>query len=213
LWEDAGKKIEVQYQDLSTPLSLAGFVAEIHPLLPERHSPLNRNGTGNQGHLFALPPRAGRMLLGRIGVDQSSAVEETIPLATVDATERRALALSRIGQGRYRESLMEIWDGWCGVTDLDLPLLLRASHIKPWRDSDNRERLDPYNGLLLSPSFDAVFDVGLITFADDGRAVLSAELTPSQIVELGIDSAARITRLQERHRSYLDHHRVHVFSR
>ena len=55
---------------------------------------------------------------------------------------------------------MRLWGGRCAVTGLDLPLLLRASHIKPWRDSDNRERLDPYNGLLLSPSYDAAFDWG-----------------------------------------------------
>jgi hypothetical protein len=95
---------------------------------------------------------------------------------------------------------------------LDIPILLRASHINPWRDSDNRERLDPYNGLLLSPAYDATFDAGLITFADDGGVLLAAKLTRSQIGSLGLSPAARIAGLHAKHREYLGHHRREVFS-
>jgi hypothetical protein len=84
---------------------------------------------------------------------------------------------------------MRYWGGQCAVTGLDIPVLPRASHIKPWRDSNNRERLDPYNGLLLSPSYDAAFDAGLIAFADDGAVVLTGQLTLSQIDRLGRDIA------------------------
>jgi hypothetical protein len=215
LWEEAGKRIDVEYRDLSAPLAIAGVVAEVQPLLPERYSPLNRFGTGNQGYLFSLPPRVGRLLLERIGGSELEAatdvIAEGVSHAVKDATERRAVVLSRIGQGQFRESLMGLWGGRCAVTGLDLPLLLRASHIKPWRDSDNRERLDVYNGLLLSPSYDAAFDVGLVTFADDGRMVLSSELTASRIEGLGVNPAARIVGLHDQHRDYLDHHRRSVF--
>jgi hypothetical protein len=215
LWEDAGKRIEVEYQDLATPLTIAGVIADLQPLMAERYSPINRNGTGNQGYLFALPPRAGRFLLDRIDqVKQeisADAVEDGIVHAVKDSTERRALVLSRIGQGQFRDSLMRMWGGRCAVTGLDILALLRASHIKPWRDSDNRERLDPNNGLLLSPSYDAAFDSGLISFGDDGGVILSADLRPPRIERLGIDSVARIVGLRDGHRGYLDYHRRDVF--
>jgi hypothetical protein len=215
LWEDEGKRVDVEYLDLSDPLIIAEVVAELQPLMPDRYAPLNRFGTGNQGYLFALPPRAGRLLLDRIeahGPGQAAvAVEEGISKAVVDATERRALVLSRVGQGRFREALLSLWGGRCAVTGLDLPLLLRASHIKPWRDSDNQERLDVYNGLLLSPTYDAAFDAGLVTFADDGRMVLSSELTTFRVERLGISPAAQVVGLQGRHREYLGYHRRNVF--
>ena len=113
VWEDAGKKVEVEYLDLSVPLVIAGVVPELQPLLPERYSPLTRFGTGNQGYLFALPPRVGRFLLERIGVEQSDfmtdPVVEGISRVVKDATERRALVMSRIGQGQFREALMVFW--------------------------------------------------------------------------------------------------------
>ena len=215
LWEDAGKRVDVEYRDLTDPLTIAAIVAELQPLMPERYAPLNRFGTGNQGYLFALPPRAGRLLLDRIDAVQPreavEAIEEGISRAVAASTERRALVLSRVGQGQFRDSLIDFWGGRCAVTGLDIPLLLRASHIKPWRDSDNCERLDPYNGLLLSPAYDATFDSGLISFEEDGRAMLSAELTHPRVERLGIRPSARIEGLQERHQEYLGHHRRNVF--
>jgi hypothetical protein len=211
LWEDAGKKVDVEYQDLTAPLTIAGVVAELQPLLPERYSPLNRFGTGNQGYLFALPSRVGRLLLERIGTGQPDVIAEGVSHAVKDTTERRALVLSRLGQGQFRESLMSLWGGRCAVTGLDLPVLLRASHIKPWRDADNRERLDPYNGLLLSPAYDAAFDAGLIAFSEDGRMILSSELTPSRVERLGINPGVRIVGIHDRHRAYLGYHRRDVF--
>jgi hypothetical protein len=210
-WDDEGRKIDVEYEDVKPELSIAEVVADIQPLLPQKYSPLNRKGTGNQGYLLPLPPGVGRLLLGRIAVEQPNIVEDGISDGTGDATERRALILSRIGQGRFRDSLISLWGGRCAVTGLDAALLLRASHIKPWRDPDNRERLDPYNGLLLSPCYDAAFDAGLIAFADDGAVVFSDELLPSQVDQLGICSAARIKRLDYEHRAYLRYHREQVF--
>jgi predicted restriction endonuclease len=65
-----------------------------------------------------------------------------------------------------------------------------ASHIKPWRASDNTERLDTYNGLLLLPNLDKAFDLGFITFTERGRIIVSNQLEESG--KLGIDSGMRI---------------------
>lgn len=84
------------------------------------------------------------------------------------ATQTEALAQQRLGQARYRAALMALWNGACALTGVDIPELLRASHAKPWSDASDRERLDPFNGLLLEVRFDQLFDQGLISFNDDG---------------------------------------------
>ena len=53
----------------------------------------------------------------------------------------------------------------CRVTRVSEPRHLQASHIKPWRDATDAERLDGANGLLLSPHIDHLFDEGYITFS------------------------------------------------
>lgn len=77
-------------------------------------------------------------------------------------TERTGLVTSRVGQGQYRQDLIRKWGGKCAVTGFDKLELLIASHIVPWKDSTNIERLDVENGILLSPNLDALFDQHLM---------------------------------------------------
>jgi len=92
----------------------------------------------------------------------SSDIEGIIRQTELSNTEKTRLILSRIGQGSFREKLVELWYG-CSVTNYQQTSLLIASHIKPWSQSDNKERLDPYNGFLLLPSLDKAFDLGFIS--------------------------------------------------
>lgn len=99
--------------------------------------------------------------------------ENTHSLPTTTEVER--LVVQRIGQSIFREALMDFWSGRCAVTGLDQPEMLRASHMKPWADCvSDAERLDPFNGVLLAVHWDAAFDCGLVTFADDGAVQLPA---------------------------------------
>jgi 5-methylcytosine-specific restriction protein A len=127
-------------------------------------------------------------------------------------TERETIAQSRIGQGKFRNELMNYWQG-CAVTNCQQKELLRASHIKPWRDSTNKERLDVFNGLLLIPNLDAAFDCGMISFENDGTIMISEILTEGDRKKLGISRDMRITRINEQHRRYLEYHRNHIFLR
>ena len=124
-----------------------------------------------------------------------------------DETERDEVRKSRIGQGKFRKDLIEQWSGVCAVTGLSKQSLLRASHIKPWRNSDNRERLDRFNGLLLAPHLDALFDGGLISFEDSGRIVLSKELSRDDSSLLGVNNDLKLPSIDERHKKYLRFHR------
>lgn len=124
-------------------------------------------------------------------------------------TERDALVKSRVGQGRFRNLVLEIWDYRCAVTGSGL--LLTASHIKPWKTATNLERLDGWNGLALSPTFDRAFDAGLITFEDNASIRLSPRLPAIEAARLGIKPSLHAAGLQRRHGAYLASHRDNVF--
>jgi len=129
-------------------------------------------------------------------------------------TVREQLVKQRIGQDVYRDALFKYWKGCCAITAIDIPEMLRASHIKPWADCDNDgDRLNVYNGFLLSANYDALFDKGLITFDDKGFILYSSKLSKSQISEIGGDKNKSLRWIDERHLPFLEWHRNHVFSR
>lgn len=101
------------------------------------------------------------------------------------------LIQARIGQGKFRDDLMRIWDRKCAVTECEVEGVLRASHVKPWRSSTNDERLNPMNGLLLSANIDALFDRYLVSFESDGSMLLSKALDTRQRELLGLPKSLR----------------------
>ncbi|WP_428377079.1 HNH endonuclease [Lichenicoccus sp.] len=126
----------------------------------------------------------------------------------VPETERAALIAARIGQGNFRDDLMRIYENRCAVTNVDVPALLRASHIKPWSKSSNAERLDPENGILLVATLDAAFDAILISFGDDGSMLFHPQLGPDPTATLGIRQGSRLTRAPStKQGSFLGSHR------
>jgi putative restriction endonuclease len=131
-------------------------------------------------------------------------------LDSVPETERLALIKARLGQGEFRQRLLKDWRG-CAVTGIDAPELLRASHIKPWRMSSNDDRLNPFNGLMLLPQYDHLFDRGYITFEDSGHLVPSPAIVTLPPHLLGIAMDARLRRVASDHLPYLDFHRNKVF--
>ena len=127
------------------------------------------------------------------------------------ATQTEALAQQRLGQARYRAALMALWNGACALTGVDIPELLRASHAKPWSDASDRERLDPFNGLLLEVRFDQLFDQGLISFNADGIMMTSVRLSTDHCRRLGITPNMRLRFIRPAHLPYLAWHRERVF--
>ena len=215
----ASFRIEAKYRDIEPPLEVSQIVSQLQPLLPARYSPLTRNGTGVQGYLFGIPAAAGQLLLNRLDAEQQKVgkptvdaqIENGIRTANLDQTTKKALVDCRVGQGQFRDDLIEFWKGRCAITGADLIPILRASHIKPWRDSNNFERLDVFNGLLLTPNYDAAFDKGLISFNESGEIIFSKSLTASNAQILGLIAAARLSRIEPKHLPYLQHHCSSVF--
>ncbi len=148
--------------------------------------------------------------------DEQSLVEKSedkLEKLTITDTEKEAIRRSRIGQGKFRTRLKIFWKNSCAVTGCSTVDLLRASHIKPWRDSKNHERLDEYNGLLLTPNLDAAFDSGFISFDEDGSILISKKLKDEQKAALGIEVGMTLRRIDEEHQKYLEFHRNHIFNR
>jgi putative restriction endonuclease len=131
-------------------------------------------------------------------------------LTDLPDTTRDTLVRARIGQGQFREELLELWRG-CAVTGIERADLLRASHIKPWRSSNNAERLNRHNGLLLLPQYDHLFDRGYITFDERGRLEASPAIVTLPPERLGIEMAARLRRIAAEHLPFLEYHRKAVF--
>lgn len=127
------------------------------------------------------------------------------------STEVERTTIQRVGQDIFRSGLLDYWEGRCAISGLAIPELLRASHVKPWAGCDSdAERLDIFNGLLLAVHFDAAFDKGFFTFADDGTAIVSDDLPLEARRTLGLDRSLAVA-LAHEHARYLVWHREHVF--
>lgn len=152
-------------------------------------------------------------------LQHAAAVARTMPNRIADqfrvntqnlpkSTEAERLVVQRVGQDLFRSALLDYWSGRCCVTGLAVPSLLRASHIKPWaKCASDEERLDVFNGLLLAPHIDALFDGGWISFSDHGGVLVSKELSSAARVQLGVSSEWSIQGLTPAHAEFLAHHR------
>jgi len=128
----------------------------------------------------------------------------------IGPTEVERLSRARRGQGAFRDNVFRI-EKACRVTGVTDPSLLIASHIKPWRDSSDSEKLDGYNGLMLAPHVDRLFDRGYISFGDDGEVFVTRVLDPQVLNAWGLQLPMNVGEFHARHKEYLAHHRSLVF--
>lgn len=123
-------------------------------------------------------------------------------------TERSGLVTSRVGQGAYRKRIIHRWEYKCAVTGFNKLDILIASHIVPWADSNDSERLDVNNGLLLSPNYDALFDRHLISFENSGRIILSDAIEYNAYKKIGVTGTEKINKISSYNFNYLERHRL-----
>jgi hypothetical protein len=201
-------------------------IEAIAPMLPPRYSPIRPNGHGNQGcYLAGISDALGLLLLALLGVEATASFASTLYIndaendvevlddihqiegdATIPETQRLQLAKARIGQGLFRKRVMLV-DPHCRVTGVEDSRLLIASHIKPWRDASNAERINGYNGIMLSPHVDALFDERLISFEDDGRMLVHKLLPKDVLDRWSINHHAIVEKFRSEQADFLQHHR------
>ncbi|WP_334164715.1 HNH endonuclease [Phenylobacterium sp.] len=212
-WSQEGWLLPVFWTPVSPPVRPKAIISELAPLLPSKYSPLQQtSGDGNQKaylaevdhavfELLAAHGTFDQFALSRGGANSLSfeivneiledAVEQQIASDTLlDETERQAIIRARRGQGRFRSNVEKI-EYACRLTGVTNPVLLIASHIKPWRVCETaNERLDGMNGLLLTPDADLLFDRGFISFAETGEVLVSPRVDKSDLRRLGFDQLA-----------------------
>lgn len=165
-----------------------------------------RNSIGKGMYSAALNKFA-EYLKANFEKDVEDDLSEILSEDKVPETDKISAVKTRLGQGTFRQQLIGYWNG-CAVTRYPDTALLVASHIKPWRNSSDEERLNLYNGLLLLPSLDTVFDKGFITFEESGKIKVSEQLEMPDL--FGISEGMKVA-LDKQHQDYLAFHREQVF--
>ena len=117
------------------------------------------------------------------------------------------MVTSRVGQGWYRLEVLKRWDIKCAVTDCGIEKILISSHIVAWSESNDNERLDVGNGILLSPNIDALFDRHLISVQDNGEIMISSKLRTEDLNLLGVNHNMRLRIVFNDMKPYLSRHR------
>ena len=137
-------------------------------------------------------------------VEDLSEILDDIPTIKLQEIE------ARVGHGQYRKKLIALWQ-MCSLSEYKKIDFLIASHIKPWRKSSNFEKTDPYNGLLLKPNIDKLFDSGYISFDEEGKIIISSLLTDIDITNMGISRNMRLIKIYDENKKYLEYHRDNIF--
>src|SRR5205823_9231308 len=220
--------VPVDYCILNNQIRPKDDAAILRPFLPAKYSPLQESGDGLQSvYLAEVPQPLADALVGLIGqaywdAYSTIAVLQTTPeptdseaAATIDATLtgptfREQIVRARRGQGVFRANVLLREDA-CRGTHVNEPGHLKASHIKPWRDTTDADRLDGPNGLLLSPHIDHLFDEGYITFSSSQELMIVPEVRDKLLDAWGIDSGVQVGEFSKEQNAYLDYHRVNVF--
>lgn len=140
------------------------------------------------------------------------ATNEIVQERGVSKEDKNTLNKARVGQGKYRQDILEEFPAGCIITNINDERLLIASHIKPWIDSNDEEKISRYNGLLLSPTFDRLFDQGFITFQNDGTVNTSPYISPLNWRKIGLQNNKKYElKHNDKRDVFLEYHRTHIF--
>ena len=188
---------------------LVKFISEMEFFDADYFETPDINGSNRIGIKFflkrvgvSIPVNPDQFTLLPLNQDPHKILELNLPTVT----ERSGLVTSRVGQGAYRKRIIHRWEYKCAVTNFNKLDILIASHIVPWSKATDHERLDVNNGLLLSPTYDALFDKHLVTFDNNGKIILSDKIEFSAYQKIGITGKEKIDGLSEYNHHYLQKH-------
>jgi len=225
-WSDDGWLVDVAFQELG----MAQFKPKEHmgllsPTLPDLLSPIRPDGSGNQIYLakiseemadvlIALSRGVGDSIVDELSRtldfvppnDETAEVDKIIMRTDIGPTQKTQMINSRRGQGVFKANVRLI-ENACRVTKVTNPKHLIASHIKPWAKSDDIEKLSGFNGLLLAPHIDHLFDKGFISFKENGNLILSSQLDNSILDKWSINKGINVGSFRNEQQRFLEYHR------
>ena len=225
-WSDDGWLVDVAFEELG----VAQFKPKEHmgllsPMLPDLLSPIRPDGSGNQIYLakiseemadvlIALSRGVGDSIVDELSQnldfvlpnDETAEVDEIIMRTDIGPTLKTQMINSRRGQGVFKAQVRQI-ERACRVTKVTNPRHLIASHIKPWKKSNDAEKISGYNGLLLAPHIDHLFDKGFISFEGNGNLILSSQLDSSVLDKWHINKNINVGSFRNEQQQFLEYHR------
>ena len=228
-WSTEGWFVETDFAELDNQIRPKDHIDKIRDLLPSKYSPLQQNGNGIQSvYLANVPTEMATILIQLIGSEASNKIDYLVDIENVlerpsddldnqivertdiGAVEQIRLLRSRRGQGVFKRNVM-LHEKGCRVTNVTDIRHLRASHIQPWSLSDDKQKLNGSNGLLLSPHIDHLFDKGWISFGDKEEIMVSKNLTSGLPSAWGIDLDHKVGKFTDAQSEFLEFHRSRVF--
>jgi len=239
-WDVVGWRVDVAFQRFSAAPRPKQHLTLLVPLLErEQFSPLRTTGDGLQHvYLTSISQNLAQVILGLAGLEgqifntsvlrdgprqlvepELTGLQEWEDIeqrrildAEIPNTTRQALIRARIGQGLFKERVSQI-EHACRVTFVNNPTHLVGSHIKPWRECNNEERLAGGNGLLLTPTADHLFDRGFISFEDNGEVMISPVVDVVSLKRMGLnpERPPQPIPFNSDQKHFLSHHHREVF--
>jgi putative restriction endonuclease len=227
-WSQIGWLVEVEFIQLADPVVPKEHLEKIGHYLTAKSAPLDETGRGKERYLVELDEGLALALIEISKAPLELMARELAPMLNADSDyeieleihakhlegdpEKIQLTKSRRGQGIFKANVRLVEDH-CRVTGVTNIKHLRASHIKPWSVSSKEEKLDGFNGLLLSPHVDHLFDRGFISFKNSGDLLVSKELNPIVLHQWSISNSSNVGSFKSNQSRYLEFHRDVVFQK
>ena len=225
-WSQIGWLVEVEFIKLADPITPKEHLEKIGIYLTTKSAPLDETGRGRERYLVELEEGLALALVEISKAPLEMITRELAPVLNTESDyeidleiqakhlegdlEKIQLTKSRRGQGIFKANVRLIEIG-CRVTGVTNIKHLRASHIKPWAAADNHQKLDGFNGLLLSPHVDHLFDRGFISFENSGEVLVSKDLNPKVLKQWSIQTPRNVGTFKKEQQEYLEYHRDLIF--
>lgn len=185
------------------------FISELEFLDLNFYQTHDTNGRSRTGIRFLF-----RRILPLLGTQPEllkPVMAESIEKSRKVPANTEESVISKVGQGDYLKGIVQRWQYRCAVTGFDKLNLLVASNIEPWPEDDQPERPDIDNGILLSPTYDALFEQHLISFEDSGKIMLADTIEKNAFQKIGVTGKESIKDLNDYNLIYLDKHRLRFY--
>lgn len=218
--------VQTVYRELEFPLPIKPFFKEIDPLLPVKYSAFQEEAGGNSGYLYPCNEELAMKLLEVISslniftveMEQLELSMEVIKksehnplLSLIAEAELQIKTKMRRGKEQFTESLLPLWKSECPLCGIAIRDVLKATPAKPWKDSSDEERLDPFNGVLLCANHSALYTAGYIAFTGGGRLHISSQISPQDYDAYRLKKNTKIG-VSPEHAPYLRWHKRIVFA-
>ncbi len=216
-WSRDGRKVDLDLTEFDNPIEVDSIFHKIKDSLPEKYSPFNIHGGGNQGYFYEIGAKVFNTILNT-DFDENESISNNVEQSISSPTGSSILSnvvvnrRSSSWQNFFKKKLFKLWLAECAITKVKNKNLLIGAHIKPWSKSNDKEKIDEYNGLLLAPNPDKLFELGFISFEDNGKIIISKKLNNEDLAKLNIDKDLVIN-FKEEHLKYMKYHREIKFQK